>query len=174
MHKCLFGVQCLCSYKYDKCMHLLISTWHTENWKSSQCQLCCHWLLVPEIIIVKTARATKDNKVGIMITFGFLVSNSYHGANLVITGGTGGQHCKHFWCHQWCMMMSSNGNIFHVTGPLWGESTSDRWIPLTKASDVELWYFYDLRLNKQLCKQSTRRWFEMPSCSLWRHCNGQC
>ena len=38
-------------------------------------------------------------------------------------------------------MMSSNGNIFHVTGPLWGESTGDRWFPLTKASDVELWCF---------------------------------
>ena len=36
------------------------------------------------------------------------------------------------------MMTSSNGN---VTGPLWGESTSDRWIPLTKASDAELWCF---------------------------------
>ena len=35
-------------------------------------------------------------------------------------------------------MMSSNGNIFSVTGPSWGES-GDRWIPLTKASDAELW-----------------------------------
>ena len=33
-----------------------------------------------------------------------------------------------------CMMTSSNKNIFRVTGPLWG-------IPLTKASEVELWYF---------------------------------
>ena len=30
------------------------------------------------------------------------------------------------------MMMSSNGNIFHITGPLWGESTSHWWTPLTK------------------------------------------
>ena len=30
---------------------------------------------------------------------------------------------------------------FHVTGPLWGESTGHRWIPLTKASDAELWRF---------------------------------
>ena len=36
---------------------------------------------------------------------------------------------------------SSNGNIFPVTGPLWGESTGHRWIPLTKASDTELWCF---------------------------------
>ena len=30
---------------------------------------------------------------------------------------------------------------FCVTGPLWGETTGHRWIPLTKASDAELWYF---------------------------------
>ena len=35
------------------------------------------------------------------------------------------------------MMTSSNGNIFRVTGPFWG----DRWIPLTKASDAELCCF---------------------------------
>ena len=28
-----------------------------------------------------------------------------------------------------------------VTGPLWGDSTGHRWIPLTKASDTELWCF---------------------------------
>ena len=27
---------------------------------------------------------------------------------------------------------------FRVTDPLWTESTGDRWIPLTKASDAEL------------------------------------
>ena len=39
------------------------------------------------------------------------------------------------------MMTSSNGNIFRVTGPLCGEFTCHRWIPLTKASDMELWCF---------------------------------
>ena len=39
------------------------------------------------------------------------------------------------------MIKSSNGNIFRVTDPLWGQSTTDRWIPLTKASAAELWYF---------------------------------
>ena len=33
------------------------------------------------------------------------------------------------------MMVSSNGNIFRVTGPLWGESTGHQGIPPTKASD---------------------------------------
>ena len=39
------------------------------------------------------------------------------------------------------MTTSSNGNIFRVTGPLWGESTGHRLIALTKASDTELLCF---------------------------------
>ena len=31
--------------------------------------------------------------------------------------------------------------------------------------------FFDLCMNKQLSKQSRRRWFEMPSRALWCHCN---
>ena len=38
-------------------------------------------------------------------------------------------------------MVSSNVGIFCVTGPLCGEFTGHRWIPLTKASDAELKYF---------------------------------
>ena len=38
-------------------------------------------------------------------------------------------------------MTSSNGNLFRVTGPLYGEFTGHRWIPLTKASNAELWWF---------------------------------
>ena len=41
----------------------------------------------------------------------------------------------------WPTATSSNGNIFRVTGPLWREFTSHRRIPLTKASDAELWWF---------------------------------
>ena len=40
-----------------------------------------------------------------------------------------------------CMMTSSNGNIFHVTGHLCVEFTGLRWIPRTMASDAELWCF---------------------------------
>ena len=40
-----------------------------------------------------------------------------------------------------CMMTSSNRNFFSVTGPLCGDFTGHRWIPLTKASDAELWHF---------------------------------
>ena len=37
------------------------------------------------------------------------------------------------------MMMSSDGNIFRITGHLCGEFTGHQWIPRTKASDAELW-----------------------------------
>ena len=44
------------------------------------------------------------------------------------------------WAESW-LMTSSNGNIFRVTGHLCGEFTGHRWIPRTKASDAELWFF---------------------------------
>ena len=68
-------------------------------------------------------------------------------------------------------MTSSSGNNFRVAGPLCGEFTGHRWIPLTNGSDAELWFFFDLRLNKQLSKQPWRRWLETLSRSLWRRCN---
>ena len=39
------------------------------------------------------------------------------------------------------MLTSPNKNIFRVTGPLWGECTGHRWIPLATASNWEFWCF---------------------------------
>ena len=69
------------------------------------------------------------------------------------------------------LMTSSNDNMFRVTGPWWGESTSHRWFPFTKASDAELWYFLLSAPEERLSKQSRPRRFETPSRSLWRYCN---
>ena len=55
--------------------------------------------------------------------------------------------CKCYWFNGTsfscglCMMTSSNGNMFRVTGQLCGEFTGPRWIPRTKASDAQLWCF---------------------------------
>ena len=49
--------------------------------------------------------------------------------------------------------------------PVTGEFPSQR--PMTRNFNV----FFDRCLNKRLCKQSRRRWFETSSRSLWRHCN---
>ena len=62
---------------------------------------------------------------------------------------TTGFHMNHYWIKSYTiqcvgsmlMMTSSNGNIFRVTGHLCGEFTGPRWIPHTKASDAELWWF---------------------------------
>ena len=71
------------------------------------------------------------------------------------------------------MMTSSNGNTFYAllalcarNSPVTGEFPA-HW-PVTRSFDV----FYDLRLNKRLRKQSWCWWFETPSFSLWRYCNG--
>ena len=67
-----------------------------------------------------------------------------------------------WWRHQ---------NIFRVTGPLCVRgATSHRWIPLTKASDAELWCFL-WSAPEWWSKQLRRRWFETPSRSLWRRCD---
>ena len=50
------------------------------------------------------------------------------------------------------MMTPSYGNIFSVTGPLWGEFIGHQWFPLTKASDAELWCFLWSGPNKRLSK----------------------
>ena len=70
-----------------------------------------------------------------------------------------------------CIMTSSNGNIFRVTGHLCGEFTGPRWIPAQRPVTRSFVVFFDLSLNKCLSKQSWGWWFETPSCPLWRHCN---
>ena len=54
--------------------------------------------------------------------------------------------------------------------PLWGESTTDWWIPFLKAIDVELWCFLWFT-PEPFSKQWRSQWFEKLSCSLWCHCN---
>ena len=50
-------------------------------------------------------------------------------------------------------MTSSNGNIFSITGPLWGESTGHR-----------IFYVFYVRPNKRLNIQWNCRWFGTPWC----------
>ena len=70
------------------------------------------------------------------------------------------------------MMMSSNCNIFRVTGPLWGGGPLvTGGFPSQRPVPGSLDVFFELYLNKRLSKRSGRRWFETLSCSLWRHCN---
>ena len=86
---------------------------------------------------------------------------------MVVTPTKGRIYLQHFAC----MMTSSNGNIFRVTGHLCGEFTGHRWIPRTKASDKGCDVFFDLLPNERLSKPSWGWWFETPPRPLWRRSN---
>ena len=47
-----------------------------------------------------------------------------------------------------------------------------RW-PVNSPQKGPVTWSFDMRVNKQLSKQSMRRWFETPSRSLWHQCNAQ-
>ena len=87
--------------------------------------------------------------------------------------------------YQWCYVLSSNvwfyarrmtsskGNIFRVTGPLCRVLPGHRRIPLTKASDAELWCFL-WSTPEQTVGQTIRTpviW-DANAFFLWRHSNG--
>ena len=54
--------------------------------------------------------------------------------------------------------------IIHIFGLIWIIPAQR---PVSRSFDV----FLDMRLNKELSKQSWGWWFGTPSRSLWRHCN---
>ena len=79
-------------------------------------------------------------------------------------------YLRHTGNHAWLMLLmmtSSNGNFFRVMGPLWGETIGHRWIPLAKASDMELWCCVS-SAPRQIVKQT----IETPviMMSLWCFC----
>ena len=68
-----------------------------------------------------------------------------------------------------CMMMSSNENIFCITGHLCREFTSPSEFPTQRPVTWSFDVFFDLCVNKWLSKEWWGWWLEMPSCPLWRH-----
>ena len=70
--------------------------------------------------------------------------------------------CGHGWRHQMetfpALLAICAGNT-----PVPGGFRAQRQV--TQSFDA----FFDLRLNKRLCKQSWGWWFETPSCPIWRH-----
>ena len=70
------------------------------------------------------------------------------------------------------MATSSNGKLFHVTGPYAGNSPVTGEFPARRPATRRFDVFFDLRLNKRLIKQWWGWWFETASHPLWRHCHG--
>ena len=69
-----------------------------------------------------------------------------------------------WWCHE---METFSALLALCAGNSLAASEIPSQRPVSRSFDI----FFDLRLNKWLCKQSRRWWFGMPACSLWRHCN---
>ena len=84
-----------------------------------------------------------------------------------------GEICQHdvcgfsqlsWWRHQ-MEILSRLLAFCKGNSPVTGDFPAQR--PVTRSFDVS----FDLHLNQPLSKQLRHRWFEMPSSSLWRHCN---
>ena len=78
-------------------------------------------------------------------------------------------HQENFYIPWWHHLMGTFSTILTLCEEnllVTGGFPSER--PVTQSFDV----FFDLRLNNRLSKQSGCQWFEMPSCSLWHHCDG--
>ena len=71
------------------------------------------------------------------------------------------------------MMTSSNATIFYVMALCDGNPPATDGFPSQRPVKRSFDVFFDLHQNKRLSKHSRRRWFEMPSRSLYRHCNVQ-
>ena len=89
----------------------------------------------------------------------YLILNTYENiaCKLAVVLVKRHKYVKHIALSSTCCyrhkMMSSNGNIFRVTGPLWGESIDHRWIPLTKSGDVErcfLWSAHEQTVEQTI------------------------
>ena len=63
-------------------------------------------------------------------------------------------HMMAIWAYVVSMMTSSNGNIFHITGPLCGNSPVTGEFPAQRPVMQSFDVFFDLGLNKWLSKQS--------------------
>ena len=70
-----------------------------------------------------------------------------------------------------CMKTSSHRNLSQLLTLCARNSLVTNEFPSQRSVARSFDVFFDLRLNKRLSKQSTRRWFETPWRSLWRHCN---
>ena len=103
-------------------------------------KICCFWFRSQRIVLLRIQFTIKKNGAD-----NAMVPNRQR--VIIWTSEPVASPSMHIYvspasvCSMVMMMMSSNRNIFHVTGHLCGEFTGPRWIPRTKASDAELWRF---------------------------------
>ena len=130
------------------------------NGRYRVCIYCIIYIVLSLIVIVSVNNNDSNinycNYVDIMIMVQWIKTRA----------STAGIRFTMAW---WCNQMETFSVLLALcvgNSPVTCEFLSRR--PVTQSFDV----FLDLRLNKRLSKQSWIWWFETPSCSLWRHCNG--
>ena len=77
----------------------------------------------------------------------------------------------HVWTHVMICVGANFRPLPPASAPRMCEFTGHLWIPSQRPVKRSFDVYFDPQLNKRFSKQSRRRWFEMPSRSLWRHCN---
>ena len=157
---CLYRLQNIHYFNQALCVNSLWPSdaiWHHRTWSTLVEATACYltvpsrylnqcWLIISELLCHPFECASWQEMLKIS-----LLGMSLNISNFVMT--------------------SSNGNIFRVTGPLWGESTGHQWIPLIKVSDAELSSFLWSEPQQTVEQTMETRWFDTPWRSLWRHCN---
>ena len=81
-------------------------------------------------------------------------------------------HCLSYERKMPFMTTSSNGNISALLALCAGDSLVTGGFPPPRQVTPSFDVFFDRCLDKRLSKQWWGWWFETPSRSLWRHCNG--
>ena len=126
--------------------------WSAPSYYLNQCRLIMKWKLRNERHYnwSQTARippSPRKKENGSHFVFSILWSTHSHTKGIInnyvmevnAEGILRNPNTRSYRAFPW--WWTSNGNIFRVTGPLYREFTGHRWIPLTKASDSELWCF---------------------------------
>ena len=106
-----------------------------------------------------SSRCINKNKYEYMLTLSF-ISKSRHLANQQYLS-----RCHLSWWRHQIEAFSELLALCAGNWPVTGEFPSQR------ASDAELWCFFDVGHNKQLNQPSSCWWFEAPCRPLWRHFN---
>ena len=145
----LYGTQ-ICAF----CSDAVYASWHINTYVYYVIAVILHqWIIAQRLTVsLRDTTAIATHPLCGMGVAGF--TSERPGMN----------HCISWWRHQmgtvFALLALCAGN-----SPVTGEFPTQR--PVTRSFDV----FFDLRLDKQLSKQSWGWWFETPSRSLWRQSN---
>ena len=159
---------CMCIYKHvhmyaisvcsTSCYtNIILRIYHSAEWRNQHAKLC-----LPELSNQSWSSVDfshPKNMLKNLKRMWIKYSSQYNKYNQICIDAT--KRCMVLILHDDVI----KGNISRVTGPLWGESTGHRWIPLTKASDAELSCFL-WSAPEQTLEQTI-----MMSRSLWCHSN---